>query len=142
MFGSLSSIGGAVAAPEQIQLLADLVQLLANPTAAATRIGEYRAAAAELRAAHEQLEVTQASFAPAEAAHQQKLATERAEHEAAIRDAQQRLDQDRLQQENGLAAARGRLAELEAKASAAVQANETLRADLERRLALLRSAAA
>jgi hypothetical protein len=79
---------------ENVRFIAELVSLFADPVAAAERIAQYQAAAAVLRAASERFQETQSSFAPAEAAHQQKLAAERAQHEAVLHDAQQKFDDE------------------------------------------------
>jgi hypothetical protein len=140
-FGSLSSYS-IPAQIDAVDKLWALIELMADPSATKEKVAEYDRATGELRAAHVQLLASQTELAAAEAASLDKLAAARTEHDAALAKAQQEFDARRLQHENALAAREARLAQREAKAVADAEANEALRADLERRLSLLRSVSA
>jgi hypothetical protein len=99
-------------------------------------------ASAELRTAHERLLLTQQGFNEAEKQHAAKLAAATAGQEGALAQERKKLDEERLQQENALAAREKRVSAAERKLAAAVEANEALKADLDRRLSLLRSLSA
>ena len=131
-----------IAQPQDVQTLADLVALMAEPKKSAALIADFQKESARFREAVEAMAATQRGFTAAEAEHQQALAKATADHEAALKKARQRFDQERLQVENGLAAREKRVADLETKAAEAAAANEATRGELERRLAHLKAAAA
>ena len=70
--------------PETLQGLFDLAKLLADPTAAAQRIADFKAAADELHAQSEEARTSQSALAADQVAHQQALEKASAEHAATL----------------------------------------------------------
>jgi hypothetical protein len=135
---------GSTAPPsaESLKPLFDLISLFVDLDATKERIGEFIAAEERARTLTESAEAAQAALAAAETSSRDKLEAARTEHEAAIRDAQQKFDQERLTAENALLAREKRQAEAEAKLQVDADAVAALKEDLERRLTLLRSVSA
>lgn len=130
------------ASPDVIALVAGFVTLMSDKEATQAAISEYKASTEQLTAATEALRAAQAQFAAAEQEHRDKLAALDAQHEATMRQREQEFDARTATQTNALLAREQRASDLSAKAQADAEAAAALKADLERRLGLLRSAAA
>jgi hypothetical protein len=129
-------------APENVQQLFDLISLLANPDETRERVAQFNAAAGELAAASAAAAQAQAELAVKQAEYEEGLQKATAEHEGALERAQTEFDARRLRQETALAAREARLAELEGKVTADAAANAVLRDELDKRLRLIKEAAA
>jgi hypothetical protein len=122
--------------------LFNLIALLVDPAATKERVERYIGVETAAREALAALAAAETLARERLANIEAKIAAERAEHDAALRDSQQKFDARRLQQENALAAREARLAERESQVAADADANAALAADLERRIGLLRAASA
>ena len=106
------------------------------------RIEQYAAAAKAAEAAEAAALAAETSSRSRLAEMEAELEATREQQTAALAKAEEEFGVKCLQRENAVVAREKRLSELEAKATADAKANATLKAELDRRFARLREAAA
>jgi hypothetical protein len=127
--------------PNDFAAFMRFLALVADPAASQKRAEQLSTAADECRALIEQATHADAEFAAKKAEHEQALAKAKGEHAAQLRAAQQRHDVDCDRREQVVGAAEQRAKALLEQAQRDADEAATLKADLNRRLALLQAAA-
>jgi hypothetical protein len=132
----------AVPATRDLETLTALMQLLADPTTARNSINELAAVAESARTAVAEVHRGQAELAAQMVAHNEAIQRSTREHDEAIAKAKADHDAECERRSIALTARAAAADAREAKVKAAEEANAALRADLDRRLNLLKNAAA
>jgi hypothetical protein len=127
--------------PQTLNTLSALIALLADPKAAQERVAEMQKASEELRNAIDASKVETAGFAVAKAAHQGDLAKATAAHANKLAGERTAFDAECSRRKSDLDSQADQVARLKAKAQTDADAAANIRADLERRLSLLKEAA-
>jgi len=128
--------------PVTLQTLSDLVSLLADPAAAKQRVADMQAATTALRQAIDEQKTQTAAFAVAQAEYQETLDRATAEQAERLAAAQSEFDTECARRKSELDSRADQLSQLQARAQADAEAAETMRADLEKRLAHIKAATA
>ena len=126
--------------PATLATLSDLVSLRADAKAAMQRVAEMQKASEEYRDAAEALRIERANFALAEATHNEALSKATAEQADKLAAERLAFDQATAARKSELDSRADQLTVLQAKAQLDGEAATKIRADLERRLSLIRDA--
>lgn len=126
--------------PATLQTLSDLVSLLADPAAAKQRVADMATATASYQQAADDHKNQIAAFAVAEADHQQALDKATAEAADKVLADQAAFNADYATRKAELDQREAQLIEQEAQAQKDADAAASDRADLDRRLSLLKAA--
>ena len=127
--------------PLEFGPLIDLLRLVADADGASKRLLELAQTIADLKAARIAAENAQSSLAAERATHHETIQNERTAHNNKLSAASLRFDKDCREREGELATRENAVAEREREVAAAAAAAAELKADLEQRLAKLRSIA-
>jgi hypothetical protein len=119
-----------------------IMAMVADPEASKARLDQLAAASAECRSAIEQAAQAQKDLAAAKQAHDKTLADDAAAASAKLAQAQTAFDVACAARKRALDERESAIAERERQSKADADAAATLKADLDRRLASIRAAAA
>jgi hypothetical protein len=126
--------------PATLQTLSDLLSLLADPAAAKQRVAEMQTATAAFQQAADDQKTQIAAFAVAEADHQRAIDAATDEHVAKLAADQATFDTECARRKAELDARAAQIGQLQRDTEMQNDAAAAARADLEHRLALIKSA--
>jgi hypothetical protein len=126
--------------PATMESLSNLLGLLSDPNASKARVAELSTASAALQKAISDQKAATAAFSIASADHKAEIDQREADSAASLSAARAKFDDECQRRSAELSAREANVALLEAKAADDAKAAAALRADLDRRLKIIRSA--